>query len=43
MLPLKRKVEDFLRISTHCMLIEKLSGIKPYEQEITDIMKLVQF
>lgn len=31
MIPLKRKIEDFLRISTHCMLIEKLEGVKPFQ------------
>lgn len=32
MLPLKRKVEDFLRLNIHCMLIEKLEGTNPYKQ-----------
>ena len=43
MLPLKRRVEDFLRINIHCMLIEKLDGINPYREEMADLMKLVQF
>lgn len=43
MLPLKRKVEDYLRLNTHCMLIEKLEGVNPYKEEMADLMKLVQF
>lgn len=43
MLPLKRKVEDFLRLNIHCMLIEKLEGTNPYKQEMSDLVKMIQF
>ena len=43
MIPLKRNLEDFLRVSTSSMLIEKLEGIKPWAGELHDLMRMVQF
>jgi WASH complex subunit 7 len=31
MLPLKREIEDFLRINIHFMLIEKIEGQNPFK------------
>jgi hypothetical protein len=43
MIPLKRNLEDFLRVSTSSMLIEKLEGVSPWVGELQDLMRMVQF
>ena len=43
MTPLKRNIEDFLRVSTTSMLIEKLEGVRPWSGELNDLMRMVQF
>lgn len=41
MLPLRREIEDFLRINTHFMLIEKLENQNPFKTEAKDLLKLI--
>lgn len=43
MIPLKRSLEDFLRVSTSSMLIEKLQGVNPWVSELQDLTRMVQF
>lgn len=43
MTPLKRNIEDFLRVSTTSMLIEKLEGVRPWAGDLNDLMRMVQF
>lgn len=43
MIPLKRNLQDFLRVSTSSMLIEKLQGVNPWAGELNDLMRMVQF
>lgn len=42
MVPLKRNLEDFLRINTSAMLIEKLEGTRPAQQELNDLVRMIQ-
>lgn len=41
MRPLKREIEDFLRINIHFMLIDKIEGQNPFKTETKDLLKLV--
>lgn len=40
-LPLARDIEDFLRITIHSILIEKIKGINPLKNEIKTLNKLL--
>jgi WASH complex subunit 7 len=39
--PLSRDIEDFLRLHIHAVLIEKITEVNPYKQDVKDIKRLL--
>jgi len=39
--PLTRDIEDFLRIHIHTVLIEKITEVNPFKQDVKEIKRLL--
>jgi WASH complex subunit 7 len=39
--PLSRDIEDYLRLHIHAILIEKITEVSPFKQDVKDIKRML--